>query len=57
MGKYKMKLATIILVLALIICGLESSVTFADSKKFNGRYLAGDFHTHTYMTDGNKTLT
>ncbi len=57
MGKNNMKLATIILVLALIICGFESSNTFADSKKFNGRYVTGDFHTHTYLTDGNKTQT
>lgn len=49
------KLASITLTLAIIMCGFVGSNAATNSKTFTGKYVAGDFHTHTYLTDGNKT--
>lgn len=48
-------LVSITLTLAIIMCGFVGSIAAADSKNFTGKYVAGDFHTHTFLTDGNKT--
>ncbi|MFA6498134.1 MAG: hypothetical protein WC256_04460 [Desulfurivibrionaceae bacterium] len=41
-------------VVCLIVLGLSLCLTMPGNARENGRWLAGDFHNHTFLTDGSK---